>query len=151
MQRRHVQKEDFNVADEYNALLEAAPTAGGVVQFVGRVRPDYSEDPVQALELEYYPAMTQNALESIVANACARWPLLAARVIHRVGKISVGEQIVWVAVAAAHRDEAFQGARFLIDKLKTTAPFWKKEFRQSGSVAWVNAKATDDQAASGWD
>ncbi|UTF61157.1 molybdenum cofactor biosynthesis protein MoaE [Gilvimarinus sp. DA14] len=146
-----VQNEDFDLSGEYQALLAAAPEAGGVVQFVGRVRPDHAADPVVALELEHYPAMTQAALQALVEEACERWPLHSARVIHRVGRIAAGEQIVLVTVAAAHRDQAFQGARFLIDKLKTSAPFWKKEHRRSGAVAWVQAKAADDQIASGWD
>lgn len=149
--RIEVTPRDFSLASEYAALLAHAEDAGGIVLFVGRVRPDDADNPVMALELEHYPAMTEQALRQLVAEARKRWTLEAVTVLHRVGRIAVDEQIVLVAVAAGHRDEAYRASRFLIDKLKTMAPFWKKEHRADGSEGWVEAKDSDNRAASGWD
>ena len=149
--RIEVTPRDFSLAGEYAELLAHASDAGGIVLFVGRVRPDDADNPVVALELEHYPAMTEQALHQLVAEARKRWTLEAVTVLHRVGRIAVDEQIVLVAVAAGHRDEAYRASRFLIDKLKTTAPFWKKEHRADGTCGWVAAKASDGRAASGWD
>lgn len=145
-----VQTGDFDVGEQYRALLASGADSGGLALFIGRVRADEGADPVVALDLEHYPAMTERSLQALVGQAQERWALDQVSVVHRVGRLSVGDQIVFVGVAAAHRREAFAAAQFLMDKLKTTAPFWKKEFRRSGASAWVEAKASDEAAASYW-
>lgn len=144
-----VQRDDFSVADHYQRLQQAAGDAGAVVFFVGKVRAESEVDPVLALELEHYPAMTEKSLRALVAEARSRWSLTAVTLVHRVGKLAVGQQIVLVAVSSRHRNEAFLSARFLMDTLKTQAPFWKKEHRPSGAY-WVEARAQDDAAVAKW-
>lgn len=139
----HIQSEPIEVA----AVLAELPAAGAVVSFTGAVR---SEPDLEALRLEHYPGMTEREIARHADDAAARWPLLAATVVHRVGELKPGETIVVVAVAAAHRGEAFQACEFLMDHLKTKAPFWKEERLGSGSH-WVAAKSSDDDAASRWD
>ena len=128
------------------ASLEAGGV-GGIASFIGLVR---SDDGVTAIELEHYPAMTEASLRAVAAEAHNRWTLSGAIIVHRVGKMAVGEPIVFVAAASAHRAEALAACTFLIDRLKTDAPFWKKEYRGERSN-WVEAKASDDARAAGWD
>ncbi|HEY7884337.1 MAG TPA: molybdenum cofactor biosynthesis protein MoaE, partial [Cellvibrionaceae bacterium] len=144
-----IQTDDFSVAAEYEALNLSASEAGAVVFFTGRVRPDGNTDPVIALELEHYPAMTEQTLNAIAEQAAQRWQVDAIRVIHRVGKLATGEQIVYVGVAARHRAAAFSCAEYMMDYLKTRAPFWKKAWRASGA-AWVEAKEDDHAACERW-
>ncbi len=138
-----IQREDFDPGDEIAALGE---DAGAVASFVGLVR---AEGDLKTLTLEHYPAFAEREIESHIAEAKKRWPNVRARVIHRVGTLRVGERIVFVGVSAAHRQAAFEACQFLMDYLKTRAPFWKEEARAAGT-AWVEAKAADDEAAGRW-
>lgn len=135
----------IDVAAELAAIEVAG--AGGVASFTGIVRADQG---ITALELEHYPGMTEAALAALVAEAQARWPLLAVRVVHRIGVIPVGERVVFVGVAAAHRAAALDACAFLIDRLKTGAPFWKREHGVNGAERWVEARRSDDAAAERW-
>jgi molybdopterin synthase catalytic subunit len=130
---------------------ELAPLAqlggGAVASFTGICRAD---DNVIAIELEHYPAMTEASLMALADEAAARWSLLGCVLIHRVGRVEVGEPIVCVGTASAHRAEALEACAFLIDRLKTDAPFWKKEHRVDGRADWVEAKASDDKRAADW-
>jgi molybdopterin synthase catalytic subunit len=139
-----VQTGDFDAGAELAAL--GAGDVGGVASFTGRVR---SDGGLNALTLEHYPAMTQKALLALAEQACTRWQLAGATIIHRVGRLVPGEQIVFVGTASAHRAAALEACAYLIDRLKTDAPFWKKEEREGGDH-WVAAKASDDQAAARW-
>jgi molybdopterin synthase catalytic subunit len=143
--RISVQEADFDTGTELAALGES--DCGAVASFVGRVR--RGGEGVQAMTLEHYPAMTERALAEIIAEAQGRWPLLGVTVIHRVGRLLPGNQIVLVGVAASHRGEAFAACEFIMDWLKTKAPFWKKEETPAGSQ-WVDARESDDAAASRW-
>jgi len=137
-----VQPERFDVGGEIAAL----PQAGAVASFIGRVR---AEDGLSALVLEHYPQMTEREIARQVEEAARRWPLLGVTIIHRIGELKPGEPIVLVAVAAQHRAEAFAACEFLMDHLKTQAPFWKQE-RRGAQTAWVEAKPSDDKAAQRW-
>lgn len=137
-----IQQQDFDVAEEYQALLRPSVT-GAVVTFVGCVR-DFA-DSEKTLFLQHYPGMTENVLVQINNEAHQRWPLIASKIIHRVGALHIDEQIVFVGVSSAHRQAAFDACKFIIDTLKTQAPFWKKEGRQ-----WVEAKSSDQDAADAW-
>lgn len=137
-----VQPEAFDAAAEQAALTAGRSDIGALVTFTGLVR---GEPGLEALTLEHYPAMTERALGAIAVEAWNRWPLLAGTVIHRFGRLEPGEAIVLVAVASAHRLAAFAAAEFLMDWLKTRAPFWKHD-----GTAWIAAKATDDAAAARW-
>lgn len=143
-----VQFEDFSVADEYAKLAEGTD-AGAVVTFIGKVRDFNQGDSVTGLSLEHYPGMTEKSLEEIVEQARERWPLLQTRVIHRVGDLELGDQIVFVGVSSAHRGAAFQACEFIMDYLKTRAPFWKKE-QTADESRWVDARETDTSAADRW-
>ncbi|OAN18408.1 molybdopterin synthase catalytic subunit [Photobacterium jeanii] len=143
-----VQEADFSVADEYERLAQGT-SAGAVVTFVGKVRDFNQGDDVTGLSLEHYPGMTEKSLNDIVDQAKARWPLLDTRVIHRVGDLELGDQIVFVGVTSAHRGAAFQACEFIMDYLKTQAPFWKKE-RTTEETRWVDARETDTTAADRW-
>ncbi len=143
-----VQFEDFSVAEEYAKLAEGTD-AGAVVTFIGKVRDFNQGEAVTGLSLEHYPGMTEKSLEEIVVQACERWPLLQTRVIHRVGDLDLGDQIVFVGVSSAHRGAAFQACEFIMDYLKTRAPFWKKEQTPDES-RWVDARETDSSAADRW-
>lgn len=132
------------------ARLSADPGIGAVVSFVGVVRRHGDGDNVAALELEHYPGMTEKSLAAIVAEARARWPLSAALIHHRVGRLALGEPIVLVVTASAHRAAAFAACEFLMDFLKTQAPFWKKEIDADGHSRWVEAKSSDEGAAGRW-
>jgi len=142
-----VQTEDFDVGEESRALQ--AETVGGIALFVGTVRGLSSDDGVTAMTLEHFPGMTENELERIEAEARQRWPLEDVTIIHRVGRLLPGEQIVMVAAASAHRQAAFDAAQFIMDFLKTDAPFWKAEER-GGKTSWVEAKDSDDAARARW-
>lgn len=144
-----VQFEDFSVAEEY-ALLAEGTDAGAVVTFIGKVRDFNQGDSVTGLSLEHYPGMTEKSLAEIVDKARTCWPLLKVRVIHRVGDLNLGDQIVFVGVTSAHRGAAFEACEFIMDYLKTQAPFWKKEQTQEAS-RWVDARETDTNAAKRWE
>ncbi|MFD2177330.1 molybdopterin synthase catalytic subunit MoaE [Veronia pacifica] len=143
-----VQEKDFCVGDEYTNL-NRDNADGAVVTFVGKVRDMNLGDEVTGLTLEHYPGMTEKSLSSIVSEAKTRWPLNRVRVIHRVGKLALGEQIVFVGVSSAHRKAAFEACEFIMDYLKTRAPFWKKE-QLKDEERWIEAKASDDVAADRW-
>ena len=145
MRRVCVQTEDFDSGAEL-ARLETLG-GGAVASFTGLVRGD---DGLTALTLEHYPGMTQAALAALADQAEARWPLVGLVLIHRVGRMAVGERIVLVATASPHRAAALEACSFLIDRLKTDAPFWKKEERGSGETRWVEARASDEDAAARW-
>jgi molybdopterin synthase catalytic subunit len=144
-----VQTADFDLTAEVAALRAQDPRVGAVVTFVGTVRDMNEGASVAEMALEHYPGMTEQALEKIAAEACTRWPLYGALVVHRVGPLKPMEQIVLVACTAAHRGEAFAGCEFIIDYLKTEAPFWKKEQTPEGA-RWVDARVTDDEALKKW-
>jgi molybdopterin synthase catalytic subunit len=144
-----VQAEDFDAAAEGRALAAGRTDVGAVVTFVGLCRDEGAS--LTALEIEHYPGMAEAEIARVVADAEARWPLLGVTAIHRHGTLAPGAQIVLVAVAAAHRREAFEAAEMLMDYLKTKAPFWKRARRADGAVEeWVEAKASDDELAARW-
>jgi molybdopterin synthase catalytic subunit len=145
-----VQTSDFDVSCELAALRAGDRRVGAVAVFIGTVRDVNDEATIAALTLEHYPGMTEKALVAIVDEAQARWDILDALVIHRVGELAPADQIVLVAVTSAHRGEAFAACEFIMDYLKTRAPFWKKEATPDG-VRWVDARASDDDAAARWD
>ncbi|EGA69644.1 molybdenum cofactor biosynthesis protein E [Vibrio sinaloensis DSM 21326] len=140
--------DDFSVGDEYQALAQGS-AAGAVVTFVGKVRDMNLGDNVTGLSLEHYPGMTEKALSEICDQAEQRWPLLNVRVIHRVGDLDIGDQIVFVGVSSAHRGAAFEACEFIMDYLKTKAPFWKKE-RTTQETRWVESRDSDAKAAERW-
>jgi molybdopterin synthase catalytic subunit len=144
-----VQDEDFDLGAEVGALRAANPGVGAIACFVGAVRDINDGSEVATLELEHYPGMTEKALTAIVDAARARWPLADALVIHRVGRLRPTDQIVLVAVATAHRGDAFAACEYIMDYLKTAAPFWKKEATPGGE-RWVEARASDDDAFARW-
>lgn len=144
-----VQVADFNVAEEYAALTAGDVDAGAVVLFVGRVRELNLSRKVIGLALEHYPGMTEKALEAILIEAKSRWQLTRCRIIHRIGELGLGDQIVLVGVTSPHREQAFAAAEFLMDYLKTRAPFWKKEITDEGAV-WVDAQEKDEAAVLRW-
>ena len=144
-----VQAEDFDAAHEADRLTAGRRDVGAVVSFVGLCRDEGGS--LAALELEHYPGMAEEELARVAALAWERWPLLGLSVVHRFGKIAPGDRIVLVVAASAHRRAAFEAADFLMDYLKTRAPFWKKEHRRDGSSGeWVAAKDDDDRAAARW-
>ena len=143
--RISIQEADFDAGAEAAALAGAG--VGAVASFVGYVRAD--ADGVAAMTLEHYPGMTEKAIAEIVDQAGGRWSLVGVRVIHRVGRLLPGAQIVLVAVAAVHRGEAFAACEFIMDWLKTRAPFWKREETPAGA-RWVEARDSDDEAAARW-
>jgi molybdopterin synthase catalytic subunit len=144
-----VQTEDFDLTTEIAQLRANTPKVGAIVNFVGVVRDLNEGEQIAEMELEHYPGMTEKALEDIIAEARSRWDLFDALVIHRVGPLKPLDQIVLVAVTSAHRGEAFAACEFIIDYLKTQAPFWKKEQTSQGS-RWVDARVTDDEAMKKW-
>ena len=149
MARVRVQAEDFDVGRELDALTRGRRDVGGLASFVGLVRDANDGHAIQGMTLEHYPGMTEKALEDICAQADARWRLLDTVVIHRVGSLKPGDRIVLVGVASAHRGEAFEACEFIMDYLKTCAPFWKREDTPGGS-RWVEARSSDDAAAERW-
>jgi molybdopterin synthase catalytic subunit len=144
-----VQIEDFDVGRELAALRNSDPSIGAVAAFVGTVRDANADASVSSMTLEHYPGMTEKALAAIVADAKARWSIAEALVVHRVGPLRPADQIVLVACTSAHRGEAFAACEFIMDYLKTRAPFWKKEETPEGA-RWVDARASDDDAAARW-
>ncbi|OGV77769.1 MAG: molybdenum cofactor biosynthesis protein MoaE [Methylotenera sp. RIFCSPLOWO2_02_FULL_45_14] len=144
-----VQTEDFDVGFEINQLRKARKDIGAVVSFMGLVRDLNDGDAVSQLTLEHYPGMTEKSLASIINQAKARWSITDALIVHRVGTLQPSDQIVLVLVSGAHRGEAFAACEFMMDYLKTEAPFWKKEVTQLGE-RWVEAKLTDDDARGRW-
>jgi len=144
-----VQREDFDVGAELARLGRGNLRIGGTVVFVGLVRDLAGGEQIKAMTLEHYPAMTEKALKDIEAEARRRWPLEETLIIHRFGRLEPGDRIVLVATSSAHRDAAFQSCHFLIDWLKTKAPFWKLEETPAGE-RWVEAQASDDAAAQRW-
>jgi molybdopterin synthase catalytic subunit len=148
MARVAVQEAPFDLAAEQAALSAGRTDVGGIASFVGVCRAD---DGLSAMVLEHYPGMTERAIARIAAEAEARWPLTGCTVIHRVGRLRPGEPIVLVLTASAHRVAALESCAFLIDWLKTRAPFWKREEFADGRERWVEAKAEDDAIAARWD
>lgn len=140
---------DFKVQQEYDWLCENNSVDGAVVFFVGRVRDFSKNEKVLAIFLEHYPQMTERSLQEIITNARQRWQLGKVAVVHRVGRILAAEQIVFVGVTSQHRENAFSAANFIMDFLKTQAPFWKKEITPEGEH-WVEAKASDQDKARHW-
>ena len=149
MARVRVQEADFDVGRELEALTRGRRDVGAVASFVGLVRDANDGSAVRGMTLEHYPGMTERALEEICAQAHARWDLQDTLVIHRVGPLVPGDRIVLVGVASAHRGEAFEACEFIMDYLKTRAPFWKKEDTPEGG-RWVEARSSDDAAAGRW-
>ncbi len=150
-----VQEEDFSLAEEYDSLRERAGDVGAVVTFTGLVRELYQTaeggvENIASLYLEHYPGMTEKSLQQILDQAMAKWPLLAVRVIHRVGELRAGEQIVFVGTASAHRQDAFEAAQFIMDYLKSRAPFWKKQSSTTDSH-WVQSRQSDADALQRWE
>lgn len=144
-----VQTADFDVAAELAAMRKTSADIGAVVSFIGQVRDINDGDAVNTLTLEHYPGMTERALEQIEQEAQSRWDINGSLIIHRVGMLKPLDQIVLVAVASAHRGEAFKACEFIMDYLKTQAPFWKKESTPDGE-RWVEAKISDEKAQSRW-
>ena len=149
-----VQEQDFDVGEEYRQLQKAGSEVnsteiGGIAIFTGQVR-DLTDRPLKHLCLEHYPGMTEKSLQQTAERAAERWPVIDIRVIHRIGDLSPSEQIVLVGVSSAHRDAAFAACEFMMDILKTSAPFWKKEQYVDGNSGWVDAKDVDQQRAERW-
>lgn len=147
--RVRIQQEDFDVAAEIAGLRAGDAGVGAVCSFIGTVRDRNDGSAVSAMELEHYPGMTEKAIEQMIDEAFRRFDIRAARVIHRVGPLRVQDQIVLVAVTSAHRGQSFQACEFLMDYLKTQAPFWKKESTPEGE-RWVDARVADDAALERW-
>ena len=141
-----IQRDDFDPGAEIEALSSNRGATGAIASFVGLVRGD---DGMVAMTLDYYPGMSEREIAARVAQAKSRWSLIAVRVVHRFGRLTPGERIVFVGVASSHRAAAFQAAEFLMDYLKTQAPFWKLEERPSGA-SWVEARAEDDDSVKRW-
>ncbi len=144
-----VQQEPFDTARELELIKRGNTRIGGVACFIGTVRELSGGDAVSAMTLEHYPGMTEKALEEIEREALGRWPLEGTLIVHRYGRLEPGDDIVLVIAAAAHRQDAFDACQFLIDWLKTKAPFWKSEAGSAGDQ-WVEARETDDEAADRW-
>jgi molybdopterin synthase catalytic subunit len=145
-----VQQEDFDLGAEVRRLAAGRTDIGAIVTFTGVMRGDNGGHAVAGMTLEHYPGMTEPELLQVEAEACERWPLQASLIVHRIGALKPGDNIVLVVTASAHRQAAFAAAEFLMDYLKTRAPFWKKESRADGSQRWVEAREGDDQAADRW-
>jgi molybdopterin synthase catalytic subunit len=149
MSRVAIQSEDFDLSAEVAALRGGDAGVGAVASFVGTVRDRSDGSGISEMELEHYPGMTERAIEAMIDAALQRFDIRGARVIHRVGRLLPGEQIVLVVVTSAHRGQAFQACEFLMDYLKTQAPFWKKEVTPDGA-RWVDARVADDEALRRW-
>ena len=145
-----IQHADFDAGAEYQALLQSGPETGAVATFTGLVRASGDQTGVTGLFLEHYPGMTEAVIQQLVDQASQRWNVRAARVIHRVGYLPLQQQIVFVGVASGHRADAFAACEFIMDALKTSAPFWKKEIT-SGGEHWVEQKASDVERSENWD
>jgi len=147
--RVSIQTADFDAGQEQARLRAGDGRVGAVCTFLGTVRDRNGGDAVSSMELEHYPGMTEQAIEAMIDQAMARFDIFAARVVHRVGLLQPTDQIVWVGVSSAHRGQSFQACEFLMDYLKTQAPFWKKEQTPQGAH-WVDARASDDAALARW-
>jgi molybdopterin synthase catalytic subunit len=145
-----VQSEDFDAGKEIAAMAKSAGDVGAVVSFTGIVRRGEGAARIRAMTLEHYPGMTERELERIGGEARERWRLSGCLIVHRYGRLAPGDNIVLVVTASSHRQAAFEAASFLMDYLKTSAPFWKKEELAGGDSAWVEAKSEDDRAAERW-
>ncbi len=159
MRKVFIHADDFDAHELYHQLRVASPEAGAIVQFTGLVRADLvprstmstaGTDNVQSLTIEHYPGMTEKAIESIIAQCVERWGELSALVVHRIGELFAGDQIVYVAIAAEHRQAAFDAAMFIMDYLKNDVPLWKKQSTSSSS-AWVEQKLNDKMRKTLWD
>lgn len=146
MSEVRIQREDFDPGAEIAALNTMAGDVGAIASFMGLVRGD---ERMEAMTLDHYPGFAEREISAHVAEARSRWPLLGVRVVHRVGRLTPGERIVFVGVASSHRQAAFAAAEFLMDYLKTRAPFWKLEERESGAT-WVEARESDDESVRRW-
>jgi len=146
MSEVRVQREDFDPGAEIAALDGMYGAIGAIASFIGLVRGD---NGLAAMTLDHYPGMCESEIAAHVAEAKTRWPIVAVRIVHRVGRLTPGERIVFVGVASAHRQAAFQAAEFLMDYLKTRAPFWKLEEREAGAT-WVEARSEDDESVKRW-
>ncbi|WP_420994609.1 molybdenum cofactor biosynthesis protein MoaE [Cupriavidus sp. 30B13] len=144
-----VQHQPIDFAGEVDPIMRN-PNVGAIVNFLGVVRRSGDTDDVVALDIEHYPGMTEQALWSIVEEANARWRLGAVKIVHRIGRVALGNPVVLVVVASPHRQAAFDACEFLMDFLKTYGPFWKKEIRHDGTSEWVESKARDERAANRW-
>ena len=144
-----IQEDDFDLASELTALRSGNSKVGAMVSFVGLVRDFSHNETIESIYLEYYPGMTEKALNKIIVEAIERWSLINVRVIHRIGQLFANDQIVLVATTALHRGEAFAGCEFIIDYLKTAAPFWKKEQTREGSQ-WLETRETDVKRMEHW-
>jgi molybdopterin synthase catalytic subunit len=147
--RIRIQQDDFHLDTEYQCLRQENPQAGAIVTFTGLVRDFNAEGGVSGIILEHYPGMTEKTLHRIAQQACERWSLAAVTILHRIGKLQGAEQIVLVATVSLHRHAAFAAAEFIMDCLKTEAPFWKREATANGE-RWVDAKDTDQRARERW-
>lgn len=145
-----VQEQDFDIGAEVRSLTADRPDIGAIVTFTGVVRGESAGQSLSSMTLEHYPGMTEAELARVEKEAHERWPLLASLVIHRTGRLAPGDNIVLVVTASAHRRAAFEAAEFLMDYLKSRAPFWKKEEGAAGSGRWVDARESDDVAAERW-
>ena len=145
-----VQAEDFDLSSEVERLTAGRTDVGAVVTFTGTVRAEAGGRSLASMTLEHYPGMTEAELARVEAEACARWPLSASLIIHRTGELRPGDNIVLVVTASAHRQAAFEAAAFLMDYLKTRAPFWKKETGTDGTGHWVDARDSDTDALARW-
>ncbi|KUO63953.1 MAG: hypothetical protein APF80_16185 [Alphaproteobacteria bacterium BRH_c36] len=145
-----VEHKDFDIGAEIAALTGGRTDIGAVVTFTGTVRGSAGDAPITSMTLEHYPGMTEAELARVEAEANARWPLSATLIVHRIGELHPGDNIVLVITASAHRHAAFEAAEFLMDYLKSRAPFWKKEARPDGSARWVDARETDTEAMQRW-
>jgi molybdopterin synthase catalytic subunit len=145
-----VQREDFDIGAEVSRLVAGRRDIGAIVTFTGTVRAENSGNAITGMALEHYPGMTERELERVEAEAVGRWPLQASLIVHRVGSLKPGDNIVLVVTASKHREPAFEAAAFLMDYLKTRAPFWKKEVGPEGREHWVEARDSDEVAAERW-
>jgi molybdopterin synthase catalytic subunit len=145
-----VQAEDFDIGAEIKLLTQGRTDIGAIVTFTGTVRGEGGGKPIARMTLEHYPGMTERELERVESEAIARWPLQASLIVHRIGSLVPGDNIVLVVTVSAHRQAAFAAAEFLMDYLKTRAPFWKKEEGPDGTGTWVDARDSDDAALERW-
>ena len=146
-----VQREDFDIGAEVRRLAAGRTDIGAIVTFTGTMRGDNDGHRISDMTLEHYPGMTESELASVETEAGKRWPLQASLIVHRIGALRPGDNIVLVVTASAHREAAFAAAEFLMDYLKTSAPFWKKELGPDGAERWVDPRQSDDRAAERWD
>lgn len=145
-----VQEEDFDVGLEIERLSDGRTDIGAIVSFIGTVRGSSGSDAIKSMTLEHYPGMTERELTRIEAEASKRWPLTGSLIVHRVGNLTPGDRIVLVLAASAHRQAAFDAAQFIMDFLKSDAPFWKKEEKAGGTAEWVSCRESDAAAKDRW-